>query len=219
MPERHHIPSAARGVVPPVAGAARTKERRAPRAQGHHSRRAQQIGSVGENPARYGSGAAVDARRDAVVLIGVGNEYRCDDAAGLSVARSLKRLGLTDVAIEEVSGDVSRLMDLWEGSSAAIVIDAVCSGAKRGTIFRIEAGKEPVPLNLFRSSTHSFGIAETVDMSRRLGTLPERLILYGIEGGEFHQGADMSPEVRQAVREIIDLLRRDLIRLLIPGRM
>jgi hydrogenase maturation protease len=148
-----------------------------------------------------------------IVLIGIGNDYRHDDAAGLDVVRAIAKLELPEVSVFEVSDDMSKLMELWERASIAIVVDAVCSGDKKGTIFRIDADRGPVPSHLFHGSTHAFGVAEAIEMSRALGNLPGRLILYGIEGGEFHQGVGVSLQVQQSVREVIDLLRRDVWRL------
>jgi len=39
------------------------------------------------------------------LIIGVGNEYRCDDGAGLIVARRLKQQTRDDVTVLEQSGE------------------------------------------------------------------------------------------------------------------
>ncbi|MGZ4244637.1 MAG: hydrogenase maturation protease, partial [Solirubrobacteraceae bacterium] len=64
-----------------------------------------------------------------VVVIGVGNELRGDDGAGPLVMRRLRDAGL-EVA---VCHGGTELLDLWHGASAAILVDAVATGAPAGT--------------------------------------------------------------------------------------
>ena len=40
--------------------------------------------------------------RQTVLIIGVGNEYRSDDAAGIFVARKLKALAIPELTIKEL---------------------------------------------------------------------------------------------------------------------
>jgi hydrogenase maturation protease len=138
------------------------------------------------------------------VIIGVGNEYRSDDAAGLIVARRLKEINLPDVTVIEASGEGAALIELWKEADVVILIDAVQSGAEAGTIHRFDAGAQPVPAALFRYSTHAFSVAEAIELARALNHLPPRLILYGIEGKSFEAGKGLSVEVEMAVRKIAE---------------
>ncbi len=54
-----------------------------------------------------------------------------------------------------------------------------------------------------RSSTHSFGVAEAVELARALGRLPARIVVFGIEGRDFAQGEGLSPDVDAAVDEVV----------------
>ena len=63
-----------------------------------------------------------------MLVIGLGNAARGDDAAGLIAAR---RLGGV-----EHEGDPLALLDLWDGADCAVVIDAVSSGVEAGTAMR-----------------------------------------------------------------------------------
>lgn len=133
------------------------------------------------------------------LVIGIGNRDRGDDAAGLLVADRLtsERTGLRS--------DCTDLMDLWEGEDEVVVVDAMRTGRPAGTVTRIDAAHTPLPAGQFGSS-HSFGLAETVELARVLGTLPERLVIYGIEGTDFTVGANPSRAVTAAVAR----LARDL---------
>ncbi|MCP4684238.1 MAG: hydrogenase maturation protease, partial [bacterium] len=62
-------------------------------------------------------------------VIGVGNEFRGDDAVGLIVASRLREQLPKSIEIIEHTGDGATLMDAWEGADRVYIIDAVKSGA------------------------------------------------------------------------------------------
>lgn len=137
-------------------------------------------------------------------VIGVGNDFRGDDAVGLEVARSIREMDLPQVAVLETGGDTGRLMELWQDPTPVILIDAMHSGVPPGTIYRFAAGVEPIPAGYFAStSTHSFGVVESIELARVLHQLPSCLMVYGIEGKSFETGAPLSPEVAQAIPEAV----------------
>ncbi len=135
-----------------------------------------------------------------LLVIGAGNEYRRDDAAGLAAARRLASEAAIDV--REARGDLSGLADLWVGRSRVVIIDAARSGAEAGTVHRFDASAEPLPAAFSRGSTHALGVAEAVELARVLGLLPSELIVYGIEGVDFSAGEGMSEEVAAAVEQV-----------------
>ena len=144
------------------------------------------------------------------VVVAIGNPYRRDDGAGLAVAERLRGRVPETVDIVECEQEPSRLIDAWAGAGTALVVDAVDSGSAPGSVHRFDAGARPIPERLFRSSTHSFGLGETVELARALGRLPERVIVYGIEGAVFEAGEGLSAEVAAAVEETAAALLADI---------
>ena len=144
------------------------------------------------------------------VVIGIGNAYRHDDAAGLMVARRLKEQNLDSCVVYEQSGEGTALMDLWKGAEHVVVIDAVQSGAAPGTIHRFDADLNPLPASVFRDSTHSFGLMEAVELSRALKQLPSDVVIYGIEGQNFEAGTGLSPAVQAAVKDLAESLQQQM---------
>jgi len=130
------------------------------------------------------------------MVIGLGNEFRHDDAVGLIAARRLREIG---IAAEEHEGDPATLMNRWKGADGLILMDAVVSGAAVGTLHRVDASSAPLPLELFKSSTHALGLAEAVELSRTLGTLPSRVVVFGIEVRDVTAGVGVSPEVESTL--------------------
>lgn len=143
---------------------------------------------------------------DAVVVIGVGNALRHDDAAGLELVRLVRaRLARPGCAVAAHEGDTLGLLERFAGASAAIVVDATRSGAPPGTVTRIDAAAAPLPVEPPSSaSTHAMGLAEALELARTLGRLPARVIVYGIEGARFDAGAGLSLPVRDGLPELAE---------------
>ncbi len=142
------------------------------------------------------------------LVIGVGNEWRGDDAIGLLVARRLRDLHLPDVQVIESDGDCTKLMESWKGAEKVILIDAVHSGATPGTIHRVTA--QDLPAHWLHCSTHAFGVAEAIALAQALGQLPQQVSLLGIEGSTFAIGAALSEQVAAALAAVVDLIQQEL---------
>jgi hydrogenase maturation protease len=137
-----------------------------------------------------------------IKIIGVGNPFRGDDAAGLWVVRRLKSEQLPRVEITENPGTATALASAWQNSARVIVVDAVVTGGQPGTISRFDAHDPGATFPVSRSpSSHGWGVAEAVALGRLLQELPPVLIIYGIEGQNFTLGTDSSPEVAAAIPE------------------
>ncbi|MBT8198171.1 MAG: hydrogenase maturation protease [Acidimicrobiia bacterium] len=139
------------------------------------------------------------------LVIGVGNEIRGDDRAGLAVIDALAGKGSAALLMRS-DGDPLEMIDAWQGLSSVILVDAVSSGSPVGTIHRIDVGDGPLPTMLASRSTHLFGIGEAVELARTLDRLPPSLIVYGIEGSRFAPGSDMSRPVAESVTTVVEEL-------------
>jgi hydrogenase maturation protease len=116
-------------------------------------------------------------------IIGVGQEWRGDDAAGLLVARLLKlpqiQRGVpvgplpggrppgsaprtdaaslmpnrSQLAVLETSGSISDLLAAWDGADAVILADAVRAGGPPGKIYRFRVQEAALPAELFPAAS------------------------------------------------------------------
>ena len=145
-----------------------------------------------------------------ILIIGLGNDYRGDDAVGRAVARRLQAIAGDYVRVLEESGEGVALMESWKGGDFVILIDAVHSSAAAGTIHRFDAATQPVPGSFFHYSTHAFSVAEAVELARALNQLPPQLVIYGIEGKNFDSRVGLSPEVKMAAEELFRMVKEDL---------
>ncbi|MGO9778458.1 MAG: hydrogenase maturation protease [Streptosporangiaceae bacterium] len=134
-----------------------------------------------------------------MLVIGIGNAYRGDDAAGLAVADRVRVAAPPGVEVLRYEGEPVSLIDRWDRARSVYLVDAVSSGGEPGSIYRFDATGLPLGAPFSRRGTHAFGVAETIELARALGRLPLQLIGYGIEGRSFGPGAGLSPEARRAV--------------------
>lgn len=140
----------------------------------------------------------------AILLIGVGNEYRGDDGVGLFIARQLKARRLPNTVVIEEAGDATALMEAWKGANTVFLFDAVSSDSAPGTIHRFDAHVQPIPAKFFRYSTHAFSVAEAVELARVLDQLPPHLVVYGVEGNAFDASTGLSAEVKSAAHYVLE---------------
>ncbi len=143
-----------------------------------------------------------------ILIIGIGNEYRSDDAVGLLVARALQDRKLPHTSILEATGEGTALLETWQGAEDVILIDAVTSQAPAGTIHQLDAQSGALSPGLFALSTHAFSVVEAIELARALGNLPQRLMIYGIEGKKFVAGLGLSPEVERASHKAVERVIR-----------
>lgn len=157
--------------------------------------------------------AVPESSHSGILLVGVGNEIRGDDAVGLVVTRLLKENEelARHAAMVEETGDGARLIELWKASELTILVDAVRSGSEPGHICKFEVDKSPLPLGTFQRSTHGFSIPEAIELARTMNELPKALVVYGVEGKEFGQKLGMSPEVERAAHELVELITLEIL--------
>ena len=141
------------------------------------------------------------------VVIGVGTDFRGDDAAGLVAARAVRAKAPEGVAVHESRGDGTALLGLWKGAACAVVVDAMRSGAAPGTVIRFDAldvGRWPDDSPCTLTSSHALGVLEAIELGRRLGLLPSTLIVFGIEGESFDTGSSLSAAVAAALPSLVE---------------
>lgn len=145
-----------------------------------------------------------------ILVIGIGNEQRGDDAAGLLVARRLRDRGLPGVAVVEAQCDATLLIDLWAGAEKVYLVDAVVSGAPPGSLFRLDGLRQDSEETHGYRSSHGLGVKAAIELARALDRLPQHLVIYGIEGAGFAVGAAISPEAQGGVAAAVAAIVADL---------
>ncbi|NKY88510.1 hydrogenase maturation protease [Nocardia veterana] len=145
------------------------------------------------------------------VVIGVGNEYRRDDAVGPVVVHRLERLGIPDVSVAVCDGEPTGLLDLWAGADLAVVVDAVlCEPSTPGRIWRTTI--EALRGRTYAASSHALGIPDAVPLGRILGRVPAELVVVAVEAEVVDLGVGLSDPVAAAVPEVLAAVLTELAR-------
>ena len=144
------------------------------------------------------------------LVIGVGNMFRRDDGAGPACASLVKAGAASDVKVLIRTGEAADLLECWKRDDEVFIIDAMKAGQPIGSIKRIDGRSGAFPVNDFKLSSHSFGVAEAVEIGRVLVRLPNKLIIYGIEAGEVGDGQGLTPEVEKAVSDVAKVILAEI---------
>ncbi len=160
--------------------------------------------------------AAPPDKRLRVLIAGVGNKLRADDAFGVEVATRLMKMDLPEgvTVVETGIGGIALVQELQSGYDALIVVDAVDRGRPPGHVMLI-ALEVPHVDDMefgqrydFLADVHLATPERALIMSKALGVLPDNTIMVGCQPVDAETpGIPMSPEVQAAcdvaVREIL----------------
>ncbi|MCB0403625.1 MAG: hydrogenase maturation protease [Bdellovibrionales bacterium] len=142
-------------------------------------------------------------------IIGIGNPMRGDDALGWQVVEQLREM-FPEVPMLTCDGEATRLLQYFEQSNEVILIDCVHSGAPAGKMFRLEG--EQIRGESFRTSTHTFGLEQAIELAISLKKLPRTLLFFGVEGAQFDWGAPLSEAVSRTMETLISELAKEILR-------
>jgi hydrogenase maturation protease len=100
-------------------------------------------------------------------------------------------------------------MEAWTGFDDVVVVDACQGAGAPGSVHRLDAcdlDRLAALQPRQHGSTHGLGVCTAIELSRALGTLPCRLVIYAIEGRHFGDGEAPSADVDHAAHEVVALL-------------
>ena len=148
-------------------------------------------------------------------VIGIGNSMAGDDGIGALTIKALQTKPLNNVDLLEAGLSGLGILDLMKGADTTILIDAVQSGQPPGTIHRLILPDDLGLLiqsswNSGTTSTHGFGLGETLTLSHTLDTLPTTTLEYGIELGQTNLGTVVSSTVKQAIDGVVSAIEQDV---------
>jgi|SRR5215469_4598214 len=137
-----------------------------------------------------------------VVVIGVGNEFRRDDGAGLAVVTSLRGRVPPGVELVLSDGEPTRLIEAWTGAALAVVVDAVRADPPRpGRVHRFVLD-QPIGGPVRTASSHGFGLDDAVRLALALDRMPGRLVVHAVEAADLSQGPGLTPLVAAAIGDV-----------------
>jgi hydrogenase maturation protease len=147
------------------------------------------------------------------LIIGLGNPLISDDSVGLRVAQRLRDVlaDRDDIVVTEDYWGGLRLMERMIGFKRAIVIDAICTGSRPGTIHHLTTEMISTQKS---ASAHDVNLPTALAFGRHAGALLPRdqdVYLLGIEAEDVINFSDectpaVAAAIPDAVQEVIQLL-------------
>ena len=143
-----------------------------------------------------------------VVVIGIGNEFRRDDAVGLVVAEEVAKRNLRGVQVTTAIGEPGAILDAWTGAPVAVVVDAATGeGLIPGRIRRWVPGDEAQPGVV---SSHALGLPQTYALGKALGQIPNKLVVFTVDIADASHGVGFTPPVAAAVAQVIEAVLEEV---------
>ncbi|HSH37298.1 MAG TPA: hydrogenase maturation protease [Chthoniobacterales bacterium] len=157
-----------------------------------------------------------------ILVAGVGNVLRGDDAFGIEVLRRLQEAPAMQGVrfFESGIAGISLVQELMDDYDALLIIDALDRGAEPGRLFVLQPDEESLARGAsHRESTdlHQADPEAVLRMARAIKVLPERVWIIGCQAvGCDDLGAPLSEPVARAVplavrkvQEIVEALARE----------
>jgi hydrogenase maturation protease len=140
----------------------------------------------------------------ATVVIGLGNPLRGDDGVGVRVVEVLAAQPLPQ-DVEVVDGGTQGLgiVSLMEGRRRAIVVDAASVGRSPGQFVRFTLDEARLLGDDQPLSVHAAGLGDALLLAQVLGTLPDEVIIFGVQPSRVQWDSSLSPEVEAALPALI----------------
>jgi hydrogenase maturation protease len=179
-------------------------------------------------------------------VVGIGNPYRRDDGLGSAVIDRLRaRLrdyqrnhnlhdhnlhdhndGAVEVVLAESDGEPTRLLDLWQGASRAVIVDAVrtaTSSPVAGRVYRRSLRHPSMDATAgvghgadtaqgagmaygagAAASSHGVDVGSAMALAAALDMLPMTVLLYAVEVTDTSPGQGLSPAVAAAADKVAE---------------
>jgi hydrogenase maturation protease len=154
-------------------------------------------------------------------LIGLGNEWTGDDAAGLRVAQSLLPMKSTQFDVQVLGVPEFHMFDGLDEDDLLIVVDACLGGGEVGSISELTLDElsNQHPDGLIRhGSSHGLGLQHWLSMKKELDGITCPILIYAIEMGQIEMGAPLSEEVEASVDKLVKQIKEKFVHASIPTR-
>ena len=143
-------------------------------------------------------------RHNCEVLVACFGGPQGDEQAGGQVVALLARRPNLHARLVTVS-ESTPLIDELDRCATLIVVEACRGGSRIGAISRLE-WPDPRIRQYHNHSAHGVKLCNTLQLAERLGRIPPKVVIFGIDIGYGVLRDEMSPEVVQAVTELEEMI-------------
>jgi hydrogenase maturation protease len=129
-----------------------------------------------------------------IVILGIGNLLFGDDGVGVHTVRALEKMALPP-GTELVDGGTSpELIQYLDTAGKLVVIDAMDTGDKPGSIYRFrldELKTEPQGM----ASAHNIGLMSLINLARLTGRHIPETVFIGVQPASMDWGLELSADI------------------------
>ncbi|WP_258177178.1 hydrogenase maturation protease [Streptomyces solincola] len=116
-----------------------------------------------------------------VVVLGAGNPLRGDDGAGPAAVRDLRGEVLAATVLAVCDGDPARMLELWRGADALVVVEAVLLRPARPGHLHTFSAAEAMCGAAGAACTYALGLGACLASAEALGKLPPDVVVNAVE--------------------------------------
>ncbi len=140
-------------------------------------------------------------------VVGLGNEWTGDDAAGLKVAEALLPYKTASFDVQVLGVPEFHMFEGLNENDVLIVVDACQGSGEAGRVSKLPL--DALPEDLMRhGSSHGLGLQHWLSMKQELDGISCQVLIYAIELEQITMGAPLSPAVATAVEKLVAQLSR-----------
>ncbi|NTU78463.1 MAG: HyaD/HybD family hydrogenase maturation endopeptidase [Chloroflexales bacterium] len=146
-----------------------------------------------------------------ILVLGLGNIILRDEGLGVRACeRLLERYTLAE-GVEALDGGTLglHLLPYLDGVRDLLIIDAVRADEPPGALVRLEGDAIPAAL-AHKMSMHQFGLSELLAVGSLQGTLPQRIVLWGMVPTVMEPGLDLTEPVAASLEALVDAVAAEL---------
>lgn len=147
-----------------------------------------------------------------IIIYGLGNPYRCDDAVGIKIVEQLRSV-LDDPRVRIKSGSIDGLTMLDEilGYDRVIIVDSIrTADGKPGDIYRTTL--DPLDESSCASLSHGISFVTALRTGAQFGyAMPEKIELFTVEildNESFTE--ECTPDVKEKIPVLVDILKKEI---------
>jgi hydrogenase maturation protease len=146
-----------------------------------------------------------------ILVIGIGNLVKTDDAIGVRVVQLMKeRYSFPDQVTVLEGGTLGLdLLPQLEAAERLIIVDAVETGAPPGTLVRLTGQEIPQALEA-RLSPHQIGLMDLLTVASLLGQYPRETILWGVQPESVQMALRLSAPVAAQLEPLVEKVLGEL---------
>lgn len=148
-----------------------------------------------------------------VLILGIGNILLHDEGVGVRAIEELEQRFSFPAGVELVDGGTCglELRDAMCGRDLLLIIDAMKHGGSPGTVYRLDDHGVPAHFHT-RISPHQLGISDLLATLALTGSLPSRMVLFGVEPTDLSTGLGLSPAVAVGLEKVVSEVVEELTR-------